>query len=228
MIHDQNEDLSRPRRFAGALASELFDLLRKDVVAIPSEACTYWATIESARDTSLGVAMASLARHIRPLESFIGVEMWVRTKPCHEEMPLHFDKDETLAKQSGVLRFPAYSSVLYLTDEGGPTLVVDRQRVGEREVEIRYTSMPSANAFLVFPGHLLHGVLAEPERVGTSDGASRRRISLLMNWWTTRPLFPACADLPVRTFTKVGQRRVWECLPQRTDLRTTSDLKSPY
>ena len=50
------------------------------------------------------------------------------------------------------------SSVLYLTDGGGPTLVL-QQSAGGAPAEQGCLSTPRRNTLLCFPGHCLHGVL---------------------------------------------------------------------
>lgn len=42
----------------------------------------------------------------------------------------HYDKDETLHAQTGVHIFPHVSTVTYLTDVGGPTMVIDNRLEG--------------------------------------------------------------------------------------------------
>ena len=59
-----------------------------------------------------------------------GAEVWVqlRKPPPAEEASLHFhyDKDEAIAQMTGELHHPELSSILYLTDAGGPTMIVNQ------------------------------------------------------------------------------------------------------
>ena len=50
------------------------------------------------------------------------------------------------------------SSGLYLTDEGGPTLVLD-QTPADPLADKGWLAWPCPNQLLAFPGNLLHGVL---------------------------------------------------------------------
>jgi hypothetical protein len=111
-------------------------------------------------------------------------------------IPLHWDKDECEAMKGGVnprMTHPALASVLYLTDEGGPTLVLPLStvrmeewrdaaaqdavstatgktsglsKVGAAVKGEAYASYPTTNRWLTFQGDLLHGVapLAYPAR----------------------------------------------------------------
>lgn len=58
-----------------------------------------------------------------------GAEWWVqrRREGHHEDlgMPFHWDKDEHMLDQEGVVICPVVSTVTYLTDDGAPTVVVE-------------------------------------------------------------------------------------------------------
>lgn len=58
-----------------------------------------------------------------------GAEWWVqrRQEGRHEDlgMPFHWDKDEKMLDQEGVVVCPAVSTVTYLTEDGAPTVVVE-------------------------------------------------------------------------------------------------------
>ena len=95
-------------------------------------------------------------------------------------------------KETGVMRHPLLSCVLYLNDAAecglpplGATLVMEQRFDAETQRGVPEPSRrdvlvwPSPNALLVFDGELAHGVL---------DSASRRvRRSLLVNWWREQP-----------------------------------------
>lgn len=51
-----------------------------------------------------------------------------------------------------------YSTVLYLTDCGGPTAVLG-QTASSPLARDAWLSWPQANSLLCFPGNLLHGVI---------------------------------------------------------------------
>jgi hypothetical protein len=115
---------------------------------------------------------------------------------------------------------PLVSSVLYLTDEGGPTAVFDQTlesagstHAGEEAVasvpvpaaaaQVAVCA-PARNRLLLFDGRLLHAVLHRPG--GRAAGLRR---TLLINWWAKQPpgveqiprwLLQRCASLsPIRS-----------------------------
>ena len=96
-----------------------------------------------------------------------------------ESHPLHIDVDEACFRDPGVpLRSPLASTVIFLSQEGGHTLVTDQtiEKTGERGWCVK----PIANGALTFRGGLLHGVIPAHD-VESGDGS--RRITLVMTWW---------------------------------------------
>lgn len=67
--------------------------------------------------------------HSHPAAPAFGAEWWVqvREEGHHSDlgMPFHWDKDEELMEQKGVVVCPAISTVTYLTDFGAPTAVLE-------------------------------------------------------------------------------------------------------
>ena len=147
--------------------------------------------------------------------SAVCLEWWVHSRRLHESMFLHWDRDEGRWGRERVARFPALSSVLFIGDEGGPTLVVREvtdecmQAVkavggggGER---VGHLVWPRANSLLVFPGDWLHGVVP----VEDDDTASlARRLTLMVNVWTEPLQDPTCVDLtPQQAQSPAMQKR---------------------
>ena len=52
----------------------------------------------------------------------------------------------------------SYSTVLYLTESGGPTVVLE-QTVSSPLAQAAWLSWPQGNSLLCYPGNLLHGVI---------------------------------------------------------------------
>ena len=75
----------------------------------------------------LGLARTQFAERGSAIK---GAEVWVqgRLPPPSPEATLgfHYDKDETLATRTGRMHHPHLSSILYLTDNGGPTMIVNQ------------------------------------------------------------------------------------------------------
>jgi hypothetical protein len=132
-------------------------------------------------------------------DSLKGVEWWVRSRTAAISMHLHFDRDESLARSTGKMRHPSFSSVLYLDDAGGPTLILDQTTCAggtslfPTRAERCILSPPKRNSFLIFPGYLRHGVLADP---ALAERNTPPRRTLLLNWWDEQPAAPSCAMPP--------------------------------
>lgn len=127
--------------------------------------------------------------------------------PCPRR--LHTDKCAALLPLDGEQcvreAHPVVSSVLYLSAEGGPTVLFDQtlERPSGAGAEgaaaeprpaapaQALVCAPAENRMLLFDGRLLHGVLHRPG--GPAAGLRR---TLLINWWAERP--PGVADAPRR------------------------------
>ena len=86
---------------------------------------------------------------------------------------------------------PLLSSVLYLSNTGGPTLVLDQTPQQQVLVQRGWLAHPAPGALLAVPGNLLHGVL--PGEVGARGrGTGGRRRSWVGRWRTGPPKVPSC------------------------------------
>jgi hypothetical protein len=107
-------------------------------------------------------------------DSIVGYEWWVHTRPIASNLGhnLHFDTDESMLFRERKVTYPLVSSVLYLTggDSGaGETIVLDQTAESTENATVGWKCTPRNNAFLCFPGQLLHGVLPCP---GTPSDSS--------------------------------------------------------
>lgn len=57
----------------------------------------------------------------------VGAEIWTQIRKLDAGMHLHFDRDEKLYNDHNELITPFISSVVYLTDIGGPTIILEQQ-----------------------------------------------------------------------------------------------------
>lgn len=130
---------------------------------------------------------------------------------CGATRRLHTDKCAALepsgsAELRVVEAHPLVSSVLYLSDHGGPTAVFDQTLEQAGQCGARddaptgavprpdaaaqvLVCAPERGRLLLFDGRLLHAVLHRPG--GVAHGLRR---TLLVNWWADRP--PGVADAP--------------------------------
>ena len=94
------------------------------------------------------------------------------------------DRDLSLHAQSGEVRHPMRSSILYLNRfRSSPTVILDAAASGK-------AIAPEPNRYVVYSGNLRHGVLGKlspPERRSL-------RLSFLVNFWDRRPRAPVCRD----------------------------------
>eukprot|EP00928_Gymnodinium_smaydae_P033416 TRINITY_DN23946_c0_g1_i1.p1 TRINITY_DN23946_c0_g1~~TRINITY_DN23946_c0_g1_i1.p1 ORF type:complete len:447 (+),score=42.35 TRINITY_DN23946_c0_g1_i1:91-1431(+) len=102
----------------------------------------------------------------------------------------HFDCDEgTSYAEPGVrLIHPLLSTVTYLSNSGGPTVLLnftvpDFQHVSTHPPRSGFVSMPQVNKHVAFDPRLLHGVV--PQMAFEQNGA---RIVLGMNFWEVQTM----------------------------------------
>lgn len=117
------------------------------------------------------------AREYVELGEFAGIEHWtnIMSPDGSPDLPLHYDKDEYLWRETGDIRVPKIGSVLYAHDEqpeGGYLEIMDENGVAERIA-------PIPNRLIVFPSGLPHQVTA------TTSGT---RKVFATNIWHTKPM----------------------------------------
>ena len=96
------------------------------------------------------------------LEDATAVEWWAHCRRPGDPHQLHFDVDERRLRQGRTaysLHHPIASSVLYLSDHGGPTLVIDQTASLRGLGSTGWAVSAACNRLLLFKGDLLHGVL---------------------------------------------------------------------
>src|SRR5262245_16877036 len=122
----------------------------------------------------------ALRPHVPGADGCVGAEWWSRVQGSETNFKFHFDTDLAIV---GDLVTPERSSVLYLSESGGPTVIVDIGPRSGRPPNLGLEVHPCTGRFLTFPGELLHGVL---------PGSSSRwpRVAMFINWWAHRPKAP--------------------------------------
>ncbi|KAL3789838.1 hypothetical protein ACHAW5_011261 [Stephanodiscus triporus] len=188
----------------------------------------------SLRENKVGIPSSSPPR-------IVGAEWWVHTRPVGANLghQVHFDTDESLLNRERKVTHPIVSSVLYLTGAGrdrevggnaappavsaGSTVVFDQTPESTDVASRAWVSHPRDNAFMVFPGNLLHGVLpctaAESLEVSDTAAAADRgkvgcggndkeedvhRLTFMVGFWTRdvregmgeRELYTPCGPMP--------------------------------
>ena len=117
----------------------------------------------------------------------VGAEFWTQRVSPHKPCKLHWDADELLGQSAGRLETPLMSSIVYVGDEGGPTVMVGRGPADALAAhaawrERCWLSWPHAGQVAVFPGEMLHGVLPL-----AAARPSALRQTVLINLWARRP-----------------------------------------
>jgi hypothetical protein len=167
-----------------------------------SKAATNWASMAQIREPrgAAEMAMAILYEFAfpggaEPEGGIAGGEWWVQMRNSNENIGFHVDKDEGIASEEQWMKMPVLSTVTYLTDVGGPTLVLNQSsnRGGnkqEPELPVKGVLVyPKKNRHMLFRGNLQHGVVGE---FGQDGG---ERITFLVNWWDKRPMAPYCVEV---------------------------------
>jgi hypothetical protein len=174
------------------LFDQLRHLLRHDVevcdaqYGIGSHAHdTFWYELSTPPKTIVDVAIQQMRAYLPDMQAVAGAEWWLLSVGASRGLPWHFDVDLERARQSKWAH-PVISSVLYLTEEGGPTVVAEQRAddLGERVPQYPsrcYVFTPKLNRFSAFSGDLWHGVAA------ASTNQSTVRRTLLVNWWRDAP-----------------------------------------
>ena len=133
-----------------------------------------------------------------PSKPIISAEFWVQSRSQTDNINFHYDKDESIASNKHYLVHPVVSTVLYLTDEGSPTLILN-QTSPDGNIEIplvpeqAYLVYPKKNRYMLFAGDLQHGVCGScnyylmNEKKRKND---KKRVTLLVNWWHQKPEEP--------------------------------------
>ncbi|CAL5228450.1 g11587 [Coccomyxa viridis] len=135
-------------------------------------------------------------------------EWWAHKRAATDAHQLHFDLDETRIGSGSAkykLRHPAYSTVLYLSDCGGPTVVLN-QTASSAPAQDAWLCWPRENQLLCFPGNFLHGVI--PGMPPEQD-AGGQRITLVVVFWEAklRPQPGAPGSGPMRALPGASSAR---------------------
>lgn len=177
---------------------------------------TRWMPLGSFPRTALEEAILHLVKLAKPGPSLVGFEWWIQKISSAGPMGFHVDKDEAVASNEHYLLHPIWSSVFYVTDVGGGTLITNQFSPSgngytpETATEAAW-SFPLANKFLLFNGTLLHGVvpltpaMTPPPHLNSPD-----RITFLVNFWHVKPKEPNCQllkheDVPGLTLLSESQ-----------------------
>ena len=158
---------------------------------------TRWFPVNTFPRTAIEEAILHLAKLADPGPTVVGYEWWIQKISEDKPLGFHVDKDESVASNEHYLLHPIWSSVFYVTTEGGGTLITNQwsphgNGYVPAEAQEGAWSFPEENKFLRFNGTLLHGVVSGKQR----GKFKKDRITFLVNFWHVRPKEPNCQLLP--------------------------------
>lgn len=212
-------DFSSSRRMTGDDAGMAESLVRITDAALPipefrralqglkrvGDDASYWRTFWfplGDRPANVVEALVPLLRRRLPpaQKRLVGVEWWIGRMRTHDvPLDFHHDRDLKLFEETGELRHPVWSSVLFFTQVKGGSLFVTNQQLVQRRGELVLSpaeptafgrAQPKPNRYAVFPGELFHGVLDARDQVPDEPLPEREgelRLSLVVNWWDEPP-----------------------------------------
>lgn len=153
---------------------------------------TFWLNKDETPETLIEYIVKQISYQDFPNgfpEDYIGMEWWTQVRDTKEGITFHYDKDEALCSEKNIYNYPLKSTVTYLTDIGGPTAIFN-----DNNYNRGYLSFPKVNKHIIFDGHLFHGVMGPlSKEIPTND---KKRITLLINYWTYQPAGPNCIVFP--------------------------------
>ena len=195
--------LSRISAIDNAVPAQVIGELRAQIIESQaqrpkiSDGGTYWYSL----DAPARLLFEQVIQHLRSFvprgHEFIGAEWWVRATTTDTGFPFHFDRDEGI--RSSIVS-PGVASILYLSNAGGPTVILDATPSRKSAPSAGIAVHPRPGRFGMFPGTLLHGVL--PGRPGRWP-----RVTMLVNWWRSVPRME-CAPEPLECTPASSRRRV--------------------
>jgi hypothetical protein len=185
--------LSRISAIDSAVSAPVIAELRSEIIASQSRHHgTYWYSLDAPPRLLFEQVIQHLRAFVPP--EFVGAEWWFRATGTDTGFPFHFDRDEGIRNR---VVSPDLASILYLSNAGGPTVILDATPARTAAPRAGMAVYPRPGRFGMFPGALLHGVLpVRPSRWP--------RVTMLVNWWRSVPrMEPAPA---LRGGTKASRR----------------------
>lgn len=197
-------DHALPAQAIGDLRAEIIEAqARRPAIR---DAGTHWYALDARPRLSFEHAIQHLRRLVPGGDGYVGAEWWFRATSTDTGFPFHFDRDEGI--RSSIVS-PALASILYLSNAGGPTVIVDATPSRRSAPGAAVAVHPRPGRFGIFPGTLLHGVL--PGRPGRWP-----RVTMLVNWWHSVPRME-CAPAHARRNPASSRWRVDEKRAKTSD-----------
>lgn len=185
-------DSAVPARVIGELRAQIIEAQARP--PRPGDGRTHWYSLDAPPRLLFEQVIQHLRSFVPRGDEHVGAEWWFRATTTDTGFPFHFDRDEGI--RSSIVS-PDLASILYLSNAGGPTVILDATPSRRAAPDAGIAVHPRPGRFAMFPGALLHGVL---------PGRSSRwpRVTMLVNWWRSVPRME-CAPAH-RTSTPASSR----------------------
>jgi hypothetical protein len=180
-------DKAVPAHVIRELRAQIFELQARR--PRPGDGGTHWYVLDAPARLLFEQVIQHLRGFVPQGHEFIGAEWWFRTTTTDTGFPFHFDRDEGI--RSSIVS-PGLASILYLSNAGGPTVILDATPSRRSAPDAGIAVYPRPGRFGIFPGTLLHGVL--PGRPGRWP-----RVTMLVNWWRSVPRMESAPEQPGST-----------------------------
>lgn len=149
----------------------------------------WWFDLNKEPSNCIESYIISVIEELKIKNDYIGAEWWIRDRTRDTDFhALHVDSDVE-KNQNGILVETSISTILYLTDCGGPTVILDEEINNKHSDKILY-SYPERGKFLYFNTPYIHGVL--PGYLN-----NQKRITLMFNLWKNRPEENLCKEYSI-------------------------------
>jgi len=156
-----------------------------------SAGATFWVGADAKPQTALEkLAMQVFKFHTAdaifdPARS--GAEWWTQCIDPADDIAMHWDRDYDMQADQGILLHPHLATVTYLTEGGGPTLVLEcpsplmQDESPCRPIHRAEAAFPRVGRHISFDGRMLHGAPSDIAAAAAAPGA--RRVTFLVNVW---------------------------------------------
>lgn len=175
--------LSRISAIDNAVPAQVIGELRAQIIKSqarrpkPGDGGTHWYSLDAPARLLFEQVIQHLRSFVPQGHELVGAEWWFRATTTDAGFPFHFDRDEGI--RSSIVS-PDLASILYLSNAGGPTVILDATPSRRAAPSAGIAVYPRPGRFGMFPGTLLHGVLpGRPDRWP--------RVTMLVNWWRSVP-----------------------------------------
>ncbi|MEO8702065.1 MAG: hypothetical protein ABI867_18625 [Kofleriaceae bacterium] len=193
--------MSRISAIDNSVPAQVIGELRAQIIeSTCSDAGTHWYSLDAPARLLFEQVIQQLRSFVPRGHEFVGAEWWFRATTTDTGFPFHFDRDEGIR---GSIVSPDLASILYLSNAGGPTVILDATPSRRTAPSAGVAVYPRPGRFGMFPGSLLHGVLPGPP-------GRWPRVTMLVNWWRTVPRMecaPALAGTPASSRWRVDAKR---------------------